>query len=126
MIVLDASVVIAFLQPSDRHHTRAITLLEEHVADAVLMHPINLAEVLVGAERHGRGSDLLRDLVAIGIQQAPHTDPLHLARLRVATGLKLPDCCALAAALDANGALATFDDALAAAARERHLPVQPV
>jgi predicted nucleic acid-binding protein len=46
-----------------------------------------------------------------------------LAGLGAATGLKLPDCCVLLAAEQVDGAVATFDDRLAAVARERGVVV---
>lgn len=91
------------------------------------MHPVNLAEVLVGGVRAGRGRALLGDLESIGIRVADRTDgePLRLATLRVETGLKLPDCCALDTALTSQTALATVDGALADAAGRRHASVAP-
>lgn len=58
------------------------------------------------------------DLHAAGIVIAPRDDDeaMRLAELRVATGLKLPDCCVLDVARRHAAALATFDGALSAAA----------
>jgi predicted nucleic acid-binding protein len=43
-----------------------------------------------------------------------HEAPSRLAALRAGSGLKLPDCCVLLAAQDAEAeAVLTFDDALA-------------
>lgn len=52
-------------------------------------------------------------------------EPMRLARLRVESGLKLPGCRALDAAMTAGSALATFDRALAEAARSQDVPVVP-
>lgn len=127
MITLDAGVVIAHLQPRDLHHRAATAYLREHADERLLIHPLNLAEVLVGGVKAGRGRELLADLHAIGIRAADRVDgePLRLATLRVESGLKLPDCCALDTALTSGSALATFDDNLAEAARTRHLAVGP-
>ncbi|MGL5853568.1 MAG: type II toxin-antitoxin system VapC family toxin [Phycicoccus sp.] len=127
MITLDAGVVIAHLQPHDVHHATAGELLRSSADDELLIHPLTLAEVLVGGVRAGRGDELLADLDAIGIRPTdPHPgEALRLARLRVETGLRMPDCCVLDTALAAGSALATFDDALARAARDRHLEVAP-
>jgi rRNA-processing protein FCF1 len=46
-----------------------------------------------------------------------------LARLRVNTGLKLPDCCVLLTAMDRRATLASFDERLLAAAISRGIPV---
>lgn len=120
MIALDANVVIAFLDPNDRHHQRAVALLEEHAAAGFRMHQLTLAKVLVGAVRTGRGNQLLDDLSTIGIitHQSSSYEPLILAELRAATGLKMPDCCVLAVAQHGSLPLATFDEQLARVARE--------
>jgi predicted nucleic acid-binding protein len=67
------------------------------------------------------------DLMATGIQITAHDqdEPLRLAELRVTTGLKLPDCCVLDAAISNSAAVATFDRALAAAAVRRGISVHP-
>ncbi|MGL5909117.1 MAG: type II toxin-antitoxin system VapC family toxin [Phycicoccus sp.] len=127
MITLDAGVVIAHLQPHDVHHATAGELLRSSADDELLIHPLTLAEVLVGGVRAGRGDEMLADLDAIGIRA---TDPrpgeaLRLARLRVETGLRMPDCCVLDTALVSGSTLATFDDALARAARDHHIDVTP-
>jgi len=127
MITLDASMLIAHLQPRDPHHEAATTYLRGNADQPLLMHSLNLAEVLVGGVRAGRGQELLDDLHAMGVGVAMQHDgePLRLAALRVETGLKLPDCCALEAALASESTLATFDERLAAAARSRHVKVGP-
>ena len=118
MIVVDASVVIALLDRGDAHHENARALAEAHAADGFLIHPVTLTEVLVGAVRNGRGTQRLAELTAIGIQTTHHdpNEPLFLAELRVMSGLPLPDCCVLAAALRAGALIATFDARLARAA----------
>ncbi len=67
------------------------------------------------------------DLRAAGIEIAPYDpdEPLRLAELRVATGLKLPDCCVLDVAAHHQASLATFDADLASAARHRGVAVLP-
>lgn len=119
MIVLDASVVIAFLSLSDPHHARAAQLLEEHAAADFRMHQITLAEVLVGAIRTGRGAQLFNDLTSLGVvaHQPGANEPLTLAELRATTGLRMPDCCVLAVAQQESLPLATFDEQLARVAQ---------
>jgi predicted nucleic acid-binding protein len=127
VITLDASVVIAHLQPRDPRHHAATTYLRDHAGEALLIHSLNLAEVLVGGVRAERGRELLADLQAIGLRTPDRSDgePLRLATMRVESGLKLPDCCALDTALISGSALATFDERLATAARKLHLTVHP-
>ncbi|MGI8948178.1 MAG: type II toxin-antitoxin system VapC family toxin [Ornithinimicrobium sp.] len=127
MITLDASVVIAHLSPHDPHHKAAEEYLRGSAAEDMVIHSLNLAEVLVGGVKAGRGQEMLADLEAVGLRVAdrPNDAPLRLANLRASSGLKLPDCCALDIALSTASTLATFDDDLAKAARQRHVTVAP-
>ncbi|MGH3627208.1 MAG: type II toxin-antitoxin system VapC family toxin [Sciscionella sp.] len=127
MITLDASVVVAHLSTGDHLHHMATAYLRQSTDEGFLIHSLNQAEVLVGGVRAGHGQEMLADLKAIGIQVADrtHGEPLRLATLRVESGLKLPDCCALDTALLADSTLATFNEALAQAARQRHVTVAP-
>ncbi len=127
VIVLDASVLIAHLNPDDVHHDAATRTLLDHSSTSLLAHAMTMAEVLVGGARIGRGEQMLADLHAAGIQLASHDEqePLRLAQLRATSGLKLPDCCVLDAAICNGASLATFDNALAAAAEQRGVAVLP-
>lgn len=119
--------MIAHLNPHDAHHKAATTYLWNSAGERLLIHSLNLAEVLVGGVRTGRGEEMLSDLHAVGIRVADRTDgeSLRLAHLRAASGLKLPDCCALDTALATDSTLATFDETVAGAARARRVPVAP-
>lgn len=110
--VLDASVLIGHLDPTDRHHPAATAALLEAADAEVLIHPLNLAECLVGAVRTGREHVVMQSLHDMGIEVAgvDGDAPVRIARLRVATGLRLPDCCALDVARQHEAALVTFDD----------------
>ena len=127
MIVLDASVLIAHLNPLDSHHEAATRLLLDVPPGSLLVHSITLAEVLVGGARIGRGAQMHADLQAAGVRLADHDEqePLRLAQLRATTSLKLPDCCVLDTAISNNASLATFGTALATAARQRRVAVLP-
>ena len=125
MIALDASVLIAHLHPGDVHHGAATRILLDAAPGSMLVHTMTLAEVLVGAVRLGLGASMRDDVRAAGIGVASHDadEPLRLAELRAASGLKLPDCCVLDVAIGHRASLATFDDALAAAARRHDVAV---
>lgn len=125
MIALDASVLIAHLDPSDAHHEAATAILLGTSPGAMLVHALTLAEVLVGGVKIGRGASMRDDLYAAGIELASHDsgEPLRLAELRATIGLKLPDCCVLDAAVRNHASLATFDAVLTAAARRRGVTV---
>jgi predicted nucleic acid-binding protein len=127
VIALDASVLVAHLYPHDAHHAAATQFLRDAASETLITHTLTLAEVLVGGVKASRGPDMLTDLQAAGVQIAPHIDdePLRLANLRAATGLKLPDCCVLDTALSNIATLATFDRALARAAQQLDVVVVP-
>lgn len=126
MIALDASVLIAHLNSADLHHGAATAILLGGTPGQMLVHPITMAEVLVGGVRIGQGASMRDDLRAAGIAIASHDDdePLRIAELRATSGLKLPDCCVLSVAIHHRGSLATFDNALAAEARKRGVPLE--
>lgn len=125
MIVLDAGVVIAALDGADVHAAAARALFEEHAAS--LIHPVNLGEALVRMVPLGQERTAARQLVQLGVQRAVLGDDhsLHLARLRAAGTLKMPDCCALVCAEEQELPLATFDLRLAEVARARGVTVLP-
>lgn len=127
MIVLDASTLIAHLDPRDVHHPAATAILLEGGPGTFVAHSLTLAEVLVGGVRIGRGMAMRDDLRAAGIRVMPYDadEPLRLAELRATSGLKLPDCCVLDVAVHYRAVLATFDLALAAAACRRAVVVIP-
>ncbi|MDO8363288.1 MAG: PIN domain-containing protein [Actinomycetota bacterium] len=113
MIVVDASVLIAYLDPYDAHHSAAVELLA-NATPPLLLHPVTAAEVLVAPVRRRVAESVWADLVAIGVE-VDHSpiDPLQLAQLRVETGCKMPDCCVLAVAAARAAAVVTFDERLA-------------
>lgn len=125
MIVLDASVLIAFLDGDDQHHAVAEALLEEAADDDLGANPLTLAEVLVVPARDGRletATSALRDLEVAELPFPPDT-AVRLAKLRADSGLKMPDCCVLLSAEDEAATVASFDDRLTRAALDRDLSV---
>jgi predicted nucleic acid-binding protein len=127
--VLDASLVIAVLDGADAHHEKARDAVRALVTagEPLACSPITLAEVLVGPARSGRLIEAERSLGLLGIVPVPlpADAPSRLARLRTASGMRLPDCCVLLAALQAESALITFDGALATAATRLGLRALP-
>ncbi len=125
MIVFDASVLIAYLDGDDPLHSRAETVLDDAVDDDLGANALTLAEVLVAPARAGRVDavkDALGDL-EIGELGFPPDTATRLAQLRADTGLKMPDCCVLLAAEDRGASVASFDDRLVRAARDRALQI---
>ena len=125
MIVLDASVLIAYLDGEDDHHAAAEKLLADTIDDDLGANSLTLAEVLVVPVRAGRlevARTALRDLEVQELP-LPAATAVRLAQVRVSTRLRMPDCCALLAAEDAGASIASFDERLAQAAESREVPV---
>lgn len=123
MIVLDASVLIAYLDADDSQHAAAETLLAREIDD-LAADPLTLAEVLVVPVRDNRLDlvlSVLRDL-EVEAPPFPADAAVRLAQLRATTRLKMPDCCVLLTAEDAGARVASFDARLAQAAEDRDLP----
>lgn len=119
MIVLDAGVLIGLLDDRDAHHRAAVELLDR-IRPPYVVHPLTLAEVLVGPAASGREREAWLDLQAIGVEVAGlgPEEPLALARLRAEHRLRISDTCVLATAVHHGCRLATFDRRLAAVAAE--------
>ena len=100
MIVLDASVLIAFLDGDDSHHVAAEGQLAKAVDDNLGVNPLPLAEVLVAPARVGLMDATKAALRDLEVAELPFPSPVRLARLRATTGLRMPDCCVLLAAED--------------------------
>jgi len=124
--VLDASVIIAHLDATDALHDRATALLLGVDSEDLGASPLSLAEVLVGPARAGRLDRAVAALDQLEVTSVnlDRDAPTRLAVLRAGSSLKLPDCCVLLAAQQVHGAIATFDEALAAAARRGGLDVR--
>lgn len=127
VIVLDADVLIAHFDPSDKHHERASRFLLSATGDSLGASTITLAEVLVGPARVGqldraRNAVLQLQIQIIGLLVDDNAS-VRLAQIRADTNLKMPDCCVLLAAEQAGATLATFDERLASTARSRGLLV---
>ncbi|MDP9428754.1 MAG: type II toxin-antitoxin system VapC family toxin [Actinomycetota bacterium] len=122
-MVLDASVLIAYLDAEDAQHKAAETLLAREIDDDFAANPLTIAEVLVGPSRTGRldaARSALREL-EVAEWPFPANTAVRLARLRADTGLRMPDCCVLLAAQDAAARVAAFDDRLVRAAQKLRL-----
>lgn len=125
VIVLDASVLIAYLDGDDNHHDRAEALLAREIDDDFAANSLTLAEVLVVPVRENRLDPVRAALADLELQELPFPaeSAVKLADLRASTNLKMPDCCVLLAAEGVDARLASFDDRLADAAAARNLVV---
>lgn len=122
VIVVDANVVIGFLDKTNANHARAVELLLAHESEPLVMHEVTLAEVLAGPAQIDRtaAERVWASILQLGITAAATTaSPLEVAQLRASTGLPIPDCLVILAAGDpaAGNPILTFDERLAVKAR---------
>jgi predicted nucleic acid-binding protein len=112
LVVLDASVVIAFLDPGDALHDAAVEALTEHQHDELLIPTSAYAEILVAPYR--RGAEAVAEVEAFLSDLSIHIEPLTSAIARAAAKLRsesrrlrLPDALVLATAdkLEADSVL---------------------
>lgn len=118
--MLDASVLIAYVDAADGHH-RSAELLLTREDDNLAVNQLTLAEVLVLPVREGRLDlvlAMLRGLKVLALE-LPTDAAVRLARLRAATGLRMPDCGVLLSAEQEDASVATFDARLARVAEAR-------
>jgi predicted nucleic acid-binding protein len=116
-VVLDADVLIAFLDPADAQHASAVPLLREHLAagDELLVSASGYAEILIRPIQDGTDAVVDQFVTAAGIQVIPVDRGLarDAAQLRAAhPALRLPDAMCLAAARLNGAVLRTFDEQL--------------
>ena len=118
MIILDANVLIGFLDSSDPHHAATTELLERRFVDGFASSVLTVAEALVHPTRVNRQDAALTALLSIGVKVIPveATDATELARVRNSYQLRMPDAVALHTAIRTGSELATFDEALVVAA----------
>jgi predicted nucleic acid-binding protein len=101
LVVLDASVIIAFVDQRDAHHSGAVAAFTTHQADDLVVPASAYAEALFGPFRRGKTAVALLEqfIVAFAIR----IEPLSVEIARQAAdlrsqhlALKLPDALVLA------------------------------
>lgn len=120
MIIVDANVLIGFLDSRDAHHVAALRVLDDAVEGGYAASVLTVAEALVHPTLHGSEDRAAAALAEIGLVILPLSaeDALPLARIRAQYQVRMPDAVALHAAMATQARVATFDAALAAAAQE--------
>ncbi len=124
MIVADASFLIALAEPGDDHHSTAARVRREVEGQVLLLHPLTLAECLVGPARTGRleQAEAAWHTATVVVDFDP-ASPARFALRRAETGLRLPDVVVLDTAIVHRAGIATFDDRLAITARAEGITV---
>lgn len=116
-IALDADVVIAFLDPGDDQHVRAVGLLRPRLAagDDFLIGATVYAETIVRPLQQGTEATVDAFLDAAGVTVVPIDRAVarRAAGLRATySSLRLPDAMSLATALVADATFVTLDKKL--------------
>lgn len=118
VIILDANVLIGFLDATDPHHAASVDLLERRFVDGFGSSVLTVSEALVHPTRVGRQDAAMAALLRIGVQviALSASDAAVLAHVRNEYRLRMPDAVALHTALSTSSELASFDEALIGAA----------
>lgn len=100
LIALDASVLIALLDPDDAHHQAACAALDAHAEDDLRILAHTLAEALVHPIRAGKDRDARRLIAALEIAVDPVDEAVAIAaaklRARHGSALRMPDALVIA------------------------------
>lgn len=118
---LDASTLIAALDPDHANHTKAAAQLRETTAP-LWLHPVTLAEVLVPYVDPNDILDLLYDIgievfdADQGLPTMTRQHAIDLAKVRRISRAKMPDACVITTAWLTGTPIASLDNGLLAAA----------
>jgi predicted nucleic acid-binding protein len=125
LVILDASALIALASDTDPNHNWALEMFRDTAAFGLQMTALTQAEVLVHPARAGKLEKFLRLIGALGLEITPieESDSSQIAKIRVATSLKMPDAVVLSQAIKVSGSIATTDKRLAKVAKDQGLGV---
>jgi predicted nucleic acid-binding protein len=100
LTVLDASVLIALLDPNDAHHQTARAALAAHADDDLRIAAHTLAEALVHPARAGKEREARRLIASLELTVDPVDEPVAVAAVRLrakhGSALRMPDALVLA------------------------------
>ena len=114
-MLLDSSVLIAILNPDDKHHELAIDSYSD--SHRYQFSALSITEVLPSAIKAGTSKAVLGKLGQIATEVVALDDQIAqiAATIRVTHGLKTPDAIISASATQTKAQLWTFDAKLAKA-----------
>lgn len=123
MIILDARVLIAFLDEYDSHHRDSKNLIEANFLEGFGVSAVTLAEALVYPSKAGKEDRALSSVRRLGVKTigVEPNDGIPIARLRANHAIRMPDALVLHCALSTGSRIATFDRGLITAAHEAGL-----
>jgi predicted nucleic acid-binding protein len=118
LTVLDAGVLIGFLDKGDLHHDAAVREFESarHRGDEIVMPASALAESMVAPARRGEPAlDSLREFIErlpVGVAQLDAEVAIIAAQIRALHGprLKLPDALVVATAINLEAEVLVTSD----------------
>ena len=114
VIVLDANVLIAFLDRGDPFHEPTKNFLEHNFVEGFGASALTVAEALVHPSKAGKEDHARQALTQLGLKilglEAP--DAVSLAKLRAHHSIRMPDVVVLHCALSVGARVATFDKRL--------------
>lgn len=118
-LVLDAGVVIGLYNDKDAHHKWAIDFMFQTTADRLHISAVNYAEIVVTPMRLQVEEAFLNGIQGLGlyVDTIGSNDVMQLSKLRIETGLRMTDVCAIQLATKMSCALATTDKSVAKAAK---------
>jgi predicted nucleic acid-binding protein len=125
VVVLDAGIIIAYLDESDAHHSWVVEMLTREAEHQFCVSALTHAEYLVGPTRAGSVHQALNILMDwdLDVEELTEGAAVELAGVRAATRLRMPDAAVLHTALSRGASLATTDRELATVARAQGLLV---
>jgi len=116
LIIVDANVVIGWLEQDNPNHKRAAQLMSEltNADDILAMHEFTFAECLVGPARDGEQRQYAEVISrSILVLEPELLKPLEIAEFCAQHGVAVPDGFVLRAATNNHAKLATFDSRFA-------------
>lgn len=114
LIVVDASVLIALLDPGDVLHTAAAAAITRHAGDDLKLPASAYSETLVGPGRRGDLRSAKQAIASLLMDVVPITDRIaeHAAELRARhPKLRLPDALVVATGSTLNADMVLTCDA---------------
>jgi predicted nucleic acid-binding protein len=112
-MLLDSSAFIAFMNPADKHNSDATQRITG--AQTIEIHEVSVAESLVRASAHEAVPHvlfILEGLEARVVNSSGLEGAVRVAGIRHQTGLPLPDCYVLDAAVELGESVLSFDSKL--------------
>ena len=125
IVVFDASALIALFSESDTHHAWAIEAFRQTVEYDYQISALTLAEVLVHPTKLGVEKRVMDNIQSLGMEVMPlHSESAApVAKLRVLSGLKMPDVVVLNQALAVGASIVTADQTLASCSKSMAIEV---